>query len=445
MTWNLKSWQSRPIQQQPRYPNAQELESVTETIRSYPPLVFAGEVETLKKRLSAVAEGKQFLLQGGDCAERFQDCNSDAVTRKLKILLQMSVTLCYGARKPVLRIGRIAGQYGKPRSADTETVGGVDMPVYRGDSVNGFEPTLEARQPDPERLLKSFHHSALTLNYIRALTTGGFADLHYPENWNLRFVDHAQQKARYTEIVDNIRNAISFMESLGNSNEKLGSVEFYTSHEGLLLPYEEALTRPVRKYNDKYFNLGAHMLWIGDRTRQLDGAHIEFFRGIENPIGIKVGPSADPKEIIQIIQALNPKNKTGKVVLITRFGADKVEQHLPQIIEAVKHSENSVVWTSDPMHGNATKTEQGVKTRNFDSILSEIKSSFQIHKQMDTYLGGVHFELTGENVTECIGGSENIKETDLDKKYETYCDPRLNYSQSLELAFHVSDLLSQMR
>lgn len=440
MDWKPSSWQGKPIFQQPRYEDESQLKRALDTIGTYPPLVFAGEVESLKEELSQASLGKKFVLQGGDCAERFLDCNSAAITAKLKILLQMSVVLCYGARRPIVRIGRIAGQYGKPRTKDTEMVGGEQMPVYRGDNVNSYEADRISRKADPERLIKGYHMSAMTLNYVRALTKGGFADLHHPENWDLSFVGGSEQESAYHRVVENIQDAISFVESLGSEGAGLDTVEFYTSHEGLILGYEQSLTRYVDRLGG-YYNLGAHMLWIGDRTRQLDGAHVEYFRGIENPVGIKVGPTTKKEDLLEIIKVLNPENKMGKIVLITRFGHEKVKTDLPGIIRAVRDSALNVVWSTDPMHGNGNVTEDGLKTRYFKHILSELEHTFAVHRKEGTNLGGVHFELTGDNVTECIGGSGGLTEKDLRSNYETYCDPRLNYSQSLELAFLVSELL----
>ncbi len=440
--WSPKSWRSRPIKQQPHYEDAAKLEQVLSEVGRLPSLVFFGEVEKLKKHMAQAGRGELFILQGGDCAERFQDCNPEAISSKLKILLQMSVVLCYGIRKPIIRIGRIAGQYAKPRSQDSELVDGQEMPVYRGDIINSFEPNMSARQPDPQRIKQASLFSSATLNFIRALTQGGFADLHHPHNWDLSFMHRAPQRAEYERIVGNIRDAIVFMESLGSREERLASVEFYTSHEGLLLSLEETLTHFVPEAG-RYYNLGAHMLWIGDRTRQLDGAHIEYFRGIANPLGLKVGPSSDPREIMQIVERLNPSNEEGKITLITRYGQGKVATYLPKLIEAVKASKRSVVWSVDPMHGNATKTKDGTKTRDFDAILSEIKESYDVMRKLGIPLGGIHFELTGQDVSECIGGSSGITVDQLERNYETYCDPRLNYSQSLEMAFLLSNMLGE--
>lgn len=440
--WVPESWRAFPIKQQPAYANDGKLEAVLSELNRLPPLVFVGEIEKLKQQLAHASQGEYFILQGGDCAERFQDCNQDAITSKLKIMLQMSVVLCYGLRKPIIRIGRIAGQYAKPRSQDSENVQGVDIPVYRGDVINSFEAHADARRPDPERIRQAFFYSSATLNYIRALTKGGFADLHNPHNWDLGFVRKATQKAQYERIVNNIQDAIVFMESLGTREERLSSVEFYTSHEGLLLPLEEALTHYIPEYG-AYYNLGAHTLWIGDRTRQLEGAHIEYFRGIANPLGLKVGPSSDPRDIIRICQVLNPRNEKGKMTLITRYGAGKPAQYLPDLIQAVRKANIDVVWSIDPMHGNAIKTADGTKTRSFDDILLEVKQSLDVHKAEGSHLGGIHFELTGDDVTECVGGAAGITADQLSRHYETYCDPRLNYSQSLEMAFVLSKLLAK--
>jgi 3-deoxy-7-phosphoheptulonate synthase len=443
ITWTPDSWRSFPINQQPQYSNQAELDEVLKVVRTYPPLVFVGEVKNLREQIAEAARGKRFLLQGGDCAEKFQDCTPEAITSKIKILLQMSVVLAYGARRPVVRVGRIAGQYAKPRSSNTEVIEGVELPVFRGDNINSFEPSVDGRQPDPQRLLQSYHTASMTLNYIRAMINGGFADLHHPEAWDLSFVKEGDLHARYKKIVANIQDAVSFMSTFGGIKEdRLSQVDFFTSHEGLLLGFEESMTRHI-DHDGKYYNLGAHMLWIGDRTRQLDHAHIEYFRGISNPLGIKWGPSADPQEMTEVIEALNPNNEEGRIVLITRFGDGKVEASLPAAIEAVQKKGLNVLWSSDPMHGNVIKTTEGIKTRNFDAILGELKSCFEIHKEMKSCLGGVHFELTGEDVTECTGGSEGITASDLKVRYETFCDPRLNYSQSLEMAFLISSILQE--
>ena len=441
--WSPSSWQQKAIKQQPTYERKSELADILNVLRSYPPLIFVGEVDNLKRQLADAAAGKRFLLQGGDCAERFQDCTPEAITSKLKIILQMSVVLCYGARQPLVRVGRIAGQYAKPRSTDTEMVNGKELPVFRGDSINSFEADEQGRKPDPKRLLQSYHTASLTLNYIRAMITGGFANLHDLENWNLGFFKKTSQRQRYEQVVANIQDAVAFMSSFGGVREELlGSVDFFTSHEGLLLGFEESMTRFVPEKN-RYYNLGAHMLWIGDRTRDLDGAHIEYFRGIANPIGVKWGPTADVATMIQLIKRLNPTNEAGRITLITRYGEGKVDKHLPEAIKAVQAAGLTVLWSADPMHGNVIKTKANIKTRDFSAILAELKSSFDVHKKMGSRLGGVHFELTGEDVTECTGGAEGIGEDDLVRQYETFCDPRLNYSQSLEMAFLISSILQQ--
>jgi 3-deoxy-7-phosphoheptulonate synthase len=440
-SWTPSSWRERPIRQQPRYASIQALDEVLGTIRTYPPLVFVGEIRNLRRQLAEAARGGRFLLQGGDCAERFLDCTPEAITSKIKILLQMSVIFSYGARRPVVRIGRIAGQYAKPRSSEVETVGGREIPVFRGDNINSFIADPQLRQPDPSRLLQSYHTAAMTLNYIRALIAGGFADLHYPENWNLSFVTGSPQRERYEQIVSNIQDAVAFMESFGGlREERLGSIDFFTSHEGLLLGFEEAMTRRMDD-DGRHYNLGAHMLWIGDRTRGPGEAHVEYFRGIANPIGIKWGPSADPREMVDTIRRLDPEGEPGRVTVITRFGDEAVGELLPRAVEAVAEAGLPVLWVSDPMHGNVVRTAGGTKTRSFDAILGELRQSFEIHARMGGHLGGVHFEMTGEDVTECTGGSGELAEADLARQYETLCDPRLNCSQSLEMAFLISSIL----
>jgi 3-deoxy-7-phosphoheptulonate synthase len=446
--WAPDSWRRLPIKQQPQYERPDELTAALGTIRSYPPLVFVGEVENLKRQLADAAAGRRFLLQGGDCAERFQDCNPETITSKLKILLQMSVVLSYGARQPVVRVGRIAGQYAKPRSADTEVVGGVAMPVFRGDNINSFEADARLRRPDPARLLQSYHTASMTLNYVRAMITGGFADLHNPENWNLSFIEKSPQRQRYEQVVANIRDAVAFMESFGGVREEmLGTIDFFTSHEGLLLGFEEAMTRKVtlKSGASRFYNLGAHMLWIGDRTRDLSGAHVEYFRGIGNPVGIKWGPSADLREMIELIRRLNPTNEPGRVTIITRFGHDKVRAHLPAAIAAVRAAGLPVLWSSDPMHGNVIKTKANIKTRDFDAILAELRACFDVHREAGSRLGGVHFELTGEDVTECTGGARGLTDADLARAYKSQVDPRLNHEQALELAMRIADLHSKSK
>ena len=443
MSWSPKSWHGKPIKQQPNYRDPVAVEAALDRVRGLPPLVAHGEVETLRKRLARASRGEAFLLQGGDCAERFVDCSKEPIEAKLKILLQMSLVLTWGARIPVVRVARIGGQYAKPRSKDTEIVDGVELPSFRGEHVNGIEATPEAREPDPARLVDTYFHSSATLNYARALLDGGFADLHNPQHWDLGYVRSDKNREAYEGIRESILDALDFVESTGVSGQgAFKTVELFSSHEGLLLPYEEAHTVQIE---DRWYNLGAHMLWIGDRTRQLDGAHVEYFRGIENPMGVKVGPTMQPSELVELLETLEPQNRPGRITLITRMGANKVEQGLPPLVEAVKNAGCQVVWSCDPMHGNTESTSSGVKTRNFDNISSELESTFAVHDSLGTVLGGVHFELTGQDVTECVGGPQELSEADLSRSYETYCDPRLNYAQSMEMAFLMAQRLQSRR
>lgn len=436
--WTPDSWHNFPVLQQPAYHDAGQLERVLAELRQLPSLVFSGEVKQLRSLLAEAAQGKCFLLLGGDCAERFVDCRNEVITNKLRILLQMSLVLTYGLRKPIIRVGRIAGQFAKPRSAEYELVDGQRVPSYRGDIVNSFEPDATGRIPDPERLSKSYHCASATINYIRALIAGGFADLHYPEYWNLDFVTRSDRREDYSRVVRRIRDAIHFMDSMGGLRPSvMGRVDFFTAHEGLLLCYESALTR-VSEPEQRYYNAGAHFLWIGDRTRQSEGAHVEYFRGISNPIGIKIGPGCTPAELIALLPVLNPQNEWGRITLITRLGAKQVEELLPPLINAVQQHQQKVLWSCDPMHGNTTTTDDGVKTRDFDRILLELRRTFAIHQAYNSILGGVMFELTGEDVTECTGGSQMLGEQDLSINYQSYCDPRLNYAQSLEMAFQIA-------
>ncbi len=408
-----------------------------------PPLVHHGEVNTLRTHLAQAANGEAFLLQGGDCAEQFSDCRKSTVESKLKILLQMSLVLTWGARIPVIRMGRMAGQYAKPRSKDTETIDGVELPSYRGDNINSSAPNADERAADPQRLLQAYFHSAATLNYTRALVDGGFADLHHPQHWDLGFVRSSTNRAEYEDIVSRIRDAIDFVESTGvRSTTSLKMVELFCSHEGLLLDYEEAMTEEVR---GKWYNLGAHSLWIGDRTRQLNGAHVEYFRGLENPIGIKAGPSMNPSELVELITKLEPANRPGRITIITRLGADIVADSLPPLIKAVSEAGRVATWVCDPMHGNTISTNEGLKTRDYDAVLSELEGAFEVHADCGSHLGGVHFEMTGEDVTECTGGPQELSVADLSRSYETHCDPRLNYSQSLELALRIAQRLQKRR
>ncbi|MCB9746720.1 MAG: 3-deoxy-7-phosphoheptulonate synthase class II [Alphaproteobacteria bacterium] len=441
MTWTPTSWRGRPIRQQPRYADPVAVDAALTHVRRLPPLVHPGEIDRLRTQLAEAAEGKRFVLQGGDCAERFVDCNGRAIENKLKILLQMSVVLTWGARTPVVRVARMAGQFAKPRSSDTEVVEGREVPSYRGDHVNGFD--VNDREPDPRRLVQAYFHSAATLNYVRALLDGGFADLHHPDHWTLDFVSDPARRAEYQDMLGQIGDAIHFMEATGSgAPTALRSVQFFTSHEGLLLDYEEALTRKV---DGRWFNTGAHMLWIGHRTRQLDSAHVEYFRGIENPVGVKVGPGTEPEGLVELIDRLNPKNTPGRVTLFSRFGAGGLEEQLVPLIEAVKRSGKAVTWSCDPMHGNTRLAENGFKTRDFDDIRAELRVAFDAHRRAGSHLAGVHFELTAEDVTECTGGPQGLGVEDLSRSYETFCDPRLNYAQSLEIAFLIAQRLQGER
>ncbi len=445
--WNPDSWRSRPIEQAPEYPDPAELKAVETNLQSYPPLVFAGEARRLKRALADVAAGRGFVLQGGDCAESFAEHGADSIRDLFRLFLQMSVVLTFAGSMPVVKIGRIAGQFAKPRSQPMEVNGGTELPAYRGDIVNGIEFTDAARQPDPKRLEMAYRQSAATLNLLRAFAQGGYANLEHVHEWMLGFVQGSPQGHRYQEVADRISEAIAFMRACGVSAENtvnLQTTDFYTSHEALLLGYEEALTR-VDSTTGGWYATSGHMLWIGDRTRQSDHAHIEFCRGIENPIGLKCGPSMTPDELIRLVDILNPGNEPGRLTLICRFGADRVEAHLPQLIRAIEREGRTVVWSSDPMHGNTVKTMGGYKTRPFETILREVEQSFAVHRAEGTHPGGIHIEMTGSNVTECIGGARAISEADLSSRYHTHCDPRLNADQALELAFLVSELLRRGR
>ncbi len=431
------SWHGRPARFQPEYSDSEAYAEAVAQLRGLPPLVFPGEVEHLRSQIAEAAAGRQFILQGGDCVERFIDCNDHAIANKLKILLQMSVILSHAARMPVLRIGRIAGQFFKPRSSATETIDGTEYLTYRGDTVNGFAPA--EREPRAERLVDGYFHATATLNYIRSMIDGGFADLHHPYSWNLHAIERTANWDQYQSILENILDAIHFMESFGGVRaESLGRIDFYTSHEGLHLGYESALTRANER---GWYNLGAHTVWIGERTRQIDGAHVEYFRGIRNPIGVKLGPDADPEEVVALTKILNPTNDPGRLMLITRMGSEAIRERLPRLIREVMSAERQAAWLCDPMHGNTRATETGRKTRPFDQILDELREGFAIHRDNSSTLAGVHFELTGDQVTECIGGSQQLAETDLEINYESYCDPRLNYVQSMEMAFLISRFL----
>lgn len=446
-TWNPNSWRELPILQQPNYPDQESLKSVEAQLKSAPPLVFAEETRSLFKQLEDVCEGRAFLLQGGDCAESFSDFNAANIRDTFKTILQMAVVLTYGGKCPVVKIARMAGQYAKPRSADLETIDGVSLPSYRGDIVNNFEFTEQARIPDPQRLMTAYHHSAATLNLLRAFAQGGLADLHQVNRWNMGFVAANPQKEKYQQLADKIQDALEFMEVCGINSTiapSLKETDLYTSHEALLLGYEEALTRRDHLSGD-WYDCSAHFVWIGERTRQLDHAHIEFFKGIKNPIGVKVGPGMDPDDLIRLIDALNPDNIPGRLTLITRMGADILPEKLPALVRKVQQEGRKVIWSSDPMHGNTEKASSGYKTRSFDNIMREISQFFAVHKAEGSYAGGVHLEMTGQNVTECTGGAYGLSDDDLAQRYKTQCDPRLNADQVLELGFLVADLLKDAR
>ena len=444
--WTPSSWRDKPILQVPDYPDQARLKDYEGRLAGYPPLVFAGEARQLKERLGKVARGEAFLLQGGDCAEAFAEHHPDNVRDFFRVFLQMAVVLTYGAGKPVVKVGRIAGQFAKPRSAPTETIDGVELPSYRGDIINNIDFNEASRVPDPERLVMAYRQSAATLNLLRAFAQGGYANLEHIHGWMLNFVE-GEQSERFKDVADKISEALQFMKAVGidaDTAPQLRSTNFFTSHEALLLNYEEAFTR-VDSTSGDYYATSGHMLWIGDRTRQPDHAHVEYFRGIKNPIGLKCGPSIDPDELVRLIETLNPEDEAGRITLIARFGAGKVANHLPALVQAVKKSGRTVVWSCDPMHGNTVKASTGYKTRPFDDILSEVKDFFAIHKAEGTHAGGIHVEMTGKNVTECTGGARAISDTDLQDRYHTHCDPRLNAHQALELAFLVAELIKEDR
>lgn len=441
--WTPDSWRDFPILQQPTYQDMAELKNVEQQIHSFPPLVFAEETRELYRQLGEVAEGRGFLLQGGDCAESFADFNAANIRDTFKVMLQMAVVLTFGGKVPVTKIARMAGQYAKPRSADLETIDGVSLPSYRGDIVNSFEFTEQARQPDPQRLITAYHHSASTLNLLRAFAQGGLADLHQVNRWNMSFVASNPNRERYQHLADRIKDSLEFMEVLGLTSETTPTIretQLFTSHEALLLNYEQALTRRDH-LTGNWYDCSAHMVWIGERTRQLDHAHLEFFRGIHNPVGVKIGPSMDPDDLIKLIDTVNPENDPGRLTLITRMGADVLGDKLPALVRKVQQEGRKVVWSSDPMHGNTIKASNGYKTRNFDAVLKEIQDFFAVHKAEGSWAGGVHFEMTGQHVTECTGGSFGLSEADLSQRYKTQCDPRLNADQVQELAFLITDAL----
>jgi len=445
--WTPDSWRSKPIKQHPTYPDQDALYQVEKVLGEYPPLVFAGEIRSLTSELAQVAEGKAFLLQGGDCAESFAEFNANKIRDTFKVMLQMAVVMTFAGSCPVVKIGRMAGQFAKPRSADTETINGIELPSYRGDIINDIAFTAEARTPDPQRLLSAYHQSSATLNLLRAFATGGFADLHKVHQWTQGFVQQSPQSEKFQHLADQIDQTMAFIEACGISSAntpQLKETNLYTSHEALLLGYEQALTRQDSLTGD-WYDCSAHMLWIGDRTRQPDHAHVEFLRGVRNPIGIKVGPSTQVDDLLRLLDTLNPAQIPGRITLIARMGADKITEMLPPLVRAVKASGHHVVWSSDPMHGNTIKASSGYKTRSVDAILAEMKGFFEVHNAEGTHAGGVHFEMTGNDVTECIGGAYRITEEGLADRYHTQCDPRLNADQSLELAFLIADTLKAAR
>lgn len=432
--WTPDAWQRRPTRQQPAYPDPADLDRRVAELSRLPPLVTSWEIEALRSQLAEAAQGKRFLLQGGDCAEVFDECESSIIASKLKILLQMSLVLAHGGKRRVIRVGRFAGQYAKPRSENDETRDGVTLPVYRGDLVNGIDFTPESRIPDPRRLIEGYQRAALTLNFIRSLIDGGFADLHHPEYWDLGFVEHSPLAAEYQRMVESIGESLRFMETLvGRQMAEIDRVDFFTSHEGLILAYEQAQTRRV-PHRKGWYDLATHFPWIGMRTTELGGGHVEYFRGLENPIGVKVGPSSDPAELLALVERLDPRRIPGRLTLIHRFGHAHIGRCLPPLVEAVRETSRQVVWVCDPMHGNTVRTSSGIKTRRFDHIQSELEQAFDLHAELGSWLGGMHVELTGEDVTECTGGARGLDDSALDRSYKTFVDPRLNYEQALELA-----------
>ena len=437
----LDNYLSLPAKQQPTWPDAAAVAAVRAELAVQPPLVFAGEVDILRSRLAEAASGKAFLLQGGDCAETFADATADRIRNRVKTLLQMAVVLTYGASMPVIKMGRMAGQFAKPRSSDTETRGDVTLPAYRGDIVNGYDFTAEARVPDPNRMLKAYHTSASTLNLIRAFTQGGFADLRSVHEWNRGFADNPAN-ARYQSLAQEIDRAIKFMAACGADFNELRTTEFYVSHEGLLMDYERPLTRIDSRTGNPYLTSG-HFIWIGERTRQMDHAHVDYLSRVRNPIGVKLGPTTQVEDVVELIEKLDPNREPGRLTFITRMGAGKIREELPKLVEAVRDSEANPLWITDPMHGNGITTKNGYKSRRFDDVMDEVRGFFEVHKAAGTFPGGVHVELTGDDVAECLGGSDLIDEAALEERYESLCDPRLNHMQSLELAFLVAEQLSK--
>lgn len=445
MNWTRSSWRNFNILQQPVYPDLDELKSVESKLASLPPLVFAGEVRNLKNSLKNVAEGRAFLLQGGDCAESFSNFNANNIRDMFKVMLQMAIVLTFAGRCPVVKVGRVAGQFAKPRSSDFEEVGDMKLPSYRGDIINGFEFNQAARIPDPKRMIEAYYQSASTMNLLRAFSRGGLADLHEVHRWNLGFVKKSELGKKYDELVEKLSQALAFMEACGINSQNTQAINqtvVYTSHEALLLPYEEALTREDSLTGD-WYDCSAHMLWIGERTRGVDDAHVHFLSGVHNPIGVKIGPNATSEDVVKLAQRLNPSNEAGRLNIIIRMGVDRIKDRLPQILRGVKKEGLNILYSIDPMHGNTIKAGNNYKTREFNKILSEVKSFFEIHKAEGTYAGGVHLEMTGQDVTECVGGAFNITEKSLENRYETQCDPRLNADQALELAFLIADFVKQ--
>ncbi len=444
--WSIKSWRNFPIKQQPIYKDEETLQKVESELKSYPPLVFAGEAKSLKERLASATEGNGFLLQGGDCAESFSEFNAINIRDTFKVILQMSVILTYAGQCPVIKVGRLAGQFAKPRSSDTETINGVTLPSYRGDNINSIDFSEESREPNPRRILRSYHQSAATLNLLRAFAQGGFADLAKVQKWNLDFIE-TQSQERYKQISDRINETLAFMNACGINSittPQLRETEFYTSHEALLLHYEEALTRKD-SLSGEWYDCSAHMLWIGERTRGLNEAHIEFLRGVKNPLGVKIGPNATKEELLGMAHILNPNNEAGRLNFIVRMGADNIKDKFPKLLREVKQEGCKILWSIDPMHGNTIKASNGYKTRPFNAILDEVNAFFDIHEAEGTYAGGIHLEMTGQDVTECVGGSQQITDNDLSCRYHTHCDPRLNATQALELAFLISDKLKKSK
>jgi 3-deoxy-7-phosphoheptulonate synthase len=445
--WSPDSWRNKPIEQVPIYPDLDQLAQVEKQIASFPPLVFAGEARELKAKLARVAQGEAFLLQGGDFAESFAEHGADTIRDFFRVFLQMAVVLTYAGGSPVVKIGRIAGQFAKPRSAPTETKDGVELPSYRGDIINGIDFDEAVRTPDPQRILMGYRQSAATLNLLRAFSQGGYADLEHVHQWNLGFVKDSPAGHRYQELSDHIAETLRFMRAIGLTPEnapQLRSTSLYKSHEALLLGYEQALTR-IDSTSGEWYATSGHFLWVGDRTRQLDHAHFDYLRGIKNPIGVKCGPTLEADELLKMIDLLSPDNEPGRLTLICRFGTEEVGKHLPALVRAVEREGKSVVWTCDPMHGNTIKAGSGYKTRPFDLIMSEVEAFFDIHRAEGTHAGGIHVEMTGQNVTECVGGAKAVTETDLSARYHTHCDPRLNADQSIELAFIVAERLKRDR